>query len=87
MYSFSAEACLTVYRVQYACAHVNIRLSRFFLRVHVLCTSTDMSTELRPKVWNVAVCACVLSRLLRHSHFIYETSFNLVVRCDFFENL
>ena len=38
--------------------HISIRISRLYLRVYVLCTFR--LTDLRPLVWNVAVCTCVL---------------------------
>ena len=38
--------------------HVSIRISRLYLRGYVLCTYRR--TDLRPLVWNAAVCTCVL---------------------------
>ena len=38
--------------------HVSIQISRLYLRVYVLCTYRRK--DLRPLVWNVAVCTCVL---------------------------
>ena len=38
--------------------HVSIRISRLYLRDYMFCTYRR--TDLRPLVWNVAVCTCVL---------------------------
>ena len=47
--------------------HVSIRISRLYLRVYVLCTYRR--TDLRPLVWNVAVCtACCSNNRNTHTH-------------------
>ena len=47
--------------------HVSIRISRLYLRVYVLCT--HRRTDLRPLVWNVAVCtACCSNNRNTHTH-------------------
>ena len=50
--------CQRSISLPYAGVHVSIRISRLYLRVYVLCTYRR--TDLRPLVWNVAVCTCVL---------------------------
>ena len=51
-------ACQCSISLPDAGVHVSIRISRLYLRVYVLCTYRR--TELRPLVWNVAVCTCML---------------------------
>ena len=65
--SLSVSLCQCSISLPDAGVHVSIRISRLYLRVYVLCTYRR--TDLRPLVWNVAVCtACCSNNRNTHTH-------------------
>ena len=65
--TFQIHHCQCSISLPDAGVHVSIRISRLYLRVYVLCTYRR--TDLRPLVWNVAVCTvCCSNNRNTHTH-------------------